>query len=292
MGLDKFDGAQIKRAKHDKEYVVIHRHTAQDRNISFEARGMLLYLLSKPDSWSIQVADLAQQCQKGRVYRILKELIEAGYIENRERKQLANGKFEWTPYILHERPITNIVPFPEKPDMEKPYLENADILVKTEQEKTEENISPQADTQSKKALTASKTSKPRKEDRIFNGIAFTAFDIDTRQEDYQHLIDSSKSGGRIGKISSALKKAFPDVTPEDIFTFFKHYKAKFPNADMPRDVDKYLEHFTSFRAQAPKAVIQYANNTSTLAQAELSEDERAAALATFKAGRLQKASGG
>lgn len=40
-----------------------------------------------------------------------------------------------------------------------------------------------------------------------------------------------------------------------------------------------------------KSVIQYANNTSTLAQAELSEDERAAALATFKAGRLQKASG-
>ena len=44
-------------------------------------------------------------------------------------------------------------------------------------------------------------------------------------------------------------------------------------------------------ATASKSVIQYANNTSTLAQAALSEDERAAALATFKAGRLQKASG-
>lgn len=235
MGLDKFDGAQIKRAKHDKEYVVIHRHTAQDRNISFEARGMLLYLLSKPDSWSIQVADLAQQCQKGRVYRILKELIEAGYIENRERTQLPNGKFEWTPYILHERPITNIVPFPEKPDMEKPYLENADILVNTEEQKIEKETTSAPVANSEIPATPlpvqAKLTKPE-QDAWYEAVNTVWGFVGGRNIDYQKFVRGEHTDKK--KKAAFIEYALiqPLAKPEQLIAWGKWQKAKAPDLNM------------------------------------------------------------
>jgi hypothetical protein len=245
MSLDKFEGAQIRRAKHEKDFVVIHRHTAQDRNISFEARGMLLYLLSKPDDWSIQVADLAQQCQKGRVYRILKDLIEAGYIENRERKQLPNGKFEWTPYILHERPITNIVPFPEKPEMVLPDMENTDILVNTEvQNKEEKNTSPLADEPRTDGNTQqAKKSKPATpNDPLFNWVAWNCFDLDPFAE--IHKPELKRNSGRIGKIKAyLLEKA---ATIEQLDRFKAYYAHNMAGYSMPKDDAKFSVHFKKF----------------------------------------------
>lgn len=247
MSLDKFEGAQIRRAKHEKDFVVIHRHTAQDRNISFEARGMLLYLLSKPDTWSIQVADLAQQCQKGRVYRILKELIEAGYIENRERKQLANGKFEWTPYILHERPVTNIVPFPEKPDMEKPVLENADILVKTDEEKIEKETTSAPVANSEIPATPlpvqAKLTKPE-QDAWYEAVKTVWGFLGGRNIDYQKFVRGESKKGQFAEY--ALAK--PLSKPEQLVAWGKWQKAKAPDltmisspAKVQNSIDNWLE---------------------------------------------------
>lgn len=294
--------ATIIRARHDKEnpYFQMRRATAQDSKLSWEARGMLSYLLSQPIDWEIKVDNLKQGCGEAKVYKIIDELKQAKYIKAREKYQDDKGHWHWTPYVVFETPFDDsldekIIPMPEQdttiphnPRHGEPFLGNEEIIQNKELQKKEtETTFPQAVTRIE-GLTSGKSSKPRKEDRLFNGIAFTAFDIDTRKEDYHQLLKTSKAGGRIGKITSALKKLSPAVTPEDVFAFFKYYKAKFPNADMPRDVDKYMEHFTSFRAQAPKPVIQYANNTSTLAQAELSETERAEALAAIQAAKQKQ----
>jgi hypothetical protein len=45
--------SSIIRVEHDrnKPYFVMSRALAEDSNLSFAARGMMAYLLAKPDNW-------------------------------------------------------------------------------------------------------------------------------------------------------------------------------------------------------------------------------------------------
>jgi hypothetical protein len=74
-------------------------------DLSWKAKGLLGYLLSRPDNWRIIVADLVKQSTDGRdaVYTGLKELINARYII-RERKRLERGRYSSYEYIVLEEP--------------------------------------------------------------------------------------------------------------------------------------------------------------------------------------------
>lgn len=140
--------ARIIRAKHDKDnpYFMMRRDSAQDESLSWEARGMLCYLLSKPDDWEVNVKDLQQQCGQGRVYRIINELKDARYIKDREKKHNPEtGKWEWTPYIVFEHPQPdNVIHITEtvtrKPQHGNPDTVNREIIQSTEEQNTEEVV--------------------------------------------------------------------------------------------------------------------------------------------------------
>jgi predicted transcriptional regulator len=74
----------IVRVQHDKDcpYLMVSKTTVQDTSISFEARGFLAFLLSKPDDWRIRPEELAKETKLNRatIYRLIKKLREAGYI--------------------------------------------------------------------------------------------------------------------------------------------------------------------------------------------------------------------
>lgn len=84
----------IKRAKRDSGYAVLPNAVTQNKELSWEARGMLCYLLSLPDDWEISVVHLIGQSPAGetKTRRIIKELEESGYLV-RERKQNVAGTF-------------------------------------------------------------------------------------------------------------------------------------------------------------------------------------------------------
>lgn len=115
----------IIRANHDAAtpYVAVSRDVAQDARLSFEARGLLLYLLSKPTDWRITIADLqrAGQCGRDRVYRILRELREAGYLQH-ARGRSTRGTIVWSDYVVCE--AGRMEPYPENTDVAEPYTEN------------------------------------------------------------------------------------------------------------------------------------------------------------------------
>lgn len=112
----------IERAQKGKDnpYFLSARQPAQNKDLSWEARGVLWYLLSKPDDWKIQIADLRQGCGRDKVYGILKELKDSGYLEYvEERKQ---GKVIRTFYRVHETPLTEI------PETVQPETEISDTV--------------------------------------------------------------------------------------------------------------------------------------------------------------------
>ena len=63
-------------------YTVIDSSALEDTAISFEAKGVLAYLLSKPDGWEIHQEHLSRVGGIGchKMMRILSELRKAGYI--------------------------------------------------------------------------------------------------------------------------------------------------------------------------------------------------------------------
>lgn len=85
-------------------FVVIDKTGLEDPQLSFKATGLLAYLLSKPDDWTVSYRGLADAKTDGKhaVMAALRELEEAGYLA-RECRSLGRGEFEWE-QIVYEVP--------------------------------------------------------------------------------------------------------------------------------------------------------------------------------------------
>ncbi|MEO6011996.1 MAG: helix-turn-helix domain-containing protein [Devosia sp.] len=72
----------IIRRRHQGAFATIPNSVANDEVLSFAERGLLVYLLAKPEGWSIQIADLQKQGGVGRdlAYKLLNALIARGYV--------------------------------------------------------------------------------------------------------------------------------------------------------------------------------------------------------------------
>lgn len=99
----------IFRATHNaaNKFFLFSRTSAQNTKISLEARGALLYLLSKPDGWECAIKDLMREGNIGRdkAYRIVEELKSAGHIVQRAQRD-ESGKFQHFVNDIHESPFT------------------------------------------------------------------------------------------------------------------------------------------------------------------------------------------
>src|SRR5882672_2330798 len=120
--------------KRDDPFTRIANTTLSDERLSWEALGMLSFLLSKPHGWRISRQHLINQRSAGKdkVTRILKELREAGYYVVRQIR-LPSGQLEYQNTILEQ----SISPLPENPATADLPLPGNPPLVTTDIETTE-----------------------------------------------------------------------------------------------------------------------------------------------------------
>lgn len=89
-----------------RRFTSVDRDTLNDKTISFKARGVLVWLLDKPDDWTTSQERIEREGIEGReaIASAIKELETAGYIR-RTRSRDGHGQWhvEWTVY---ERPGT------------------------------------------------------------------------------------------------------------------------------------------------------------------------------------------
>lgn len=87
-------------------FVQMHKAFLEDMNLSYKAKGILAYLLTKPDGWIARVSDLMKHGRDGResIYNGLKELQEHGYYQ---KQQIRNdrGRFSHWESTICEIPI-------------------------------------------------------------------------------------------------------------------------------------------------------------------------------------------
>ena len=134
----------IQRTPRRNNFTTIGNGIFMENALSFEAMGLLAYLLSKPDNWQVHVQALvrategtAQKRGENKILALLRELIGAGYIT---RKRQSSGKMDY--YVYDEpqgepsadtipdsgscaenasQPIEN-EPQPSKPHVAKPHV--------------------------------------------------------------------------------------------------------------------------------------------------------------------------
>ena len=144
----------IQRTPRRNNFTTIGNGIFMENALSFEAMGLLAYLLSKPDNWQVHVQALvrategtAQKRGENKILALLRELIGAGYIT---RKRQSSGKMDY--YVYDEpqgepsadttpdsgscaenasQPIEN-KPQPSKPHVAKPHVAFEGVLINTE----------------------------------------------------------------------------------------------------------------------------------------------------------------
>ena len=96
----------IIRTKREHNYTVVSNKVYDKNQLSWQAMGLLGYLLTKPDSWQVMVAELVNVTKDtkkptGRegVYNIINELKEKGFISVRKN---SDGS---TDYTVYDEPI-------------------------------------------------------------------------------------------------------------------------------------------------------------------------------------------
>lgn len=115
----------------ESNFYILDKRISEDMRLSWGARGLLIFLLGKPDSWSVSINHLRDETKgsskpTGRdgVYGLLEELITAGYvIRSQERAQ--SGGFSKNAYMVHESPLPDL-PYPANPYPAKPTLVSID----------------------------------------------------------------------------------------------------------------------------------------------------------------------
>lgn len=124
----------IIRAKREHNYTVISNKVYDKNQLSWQAMGMLGYLLTKPDDWLVIVSELvnvtketAKPTGKEGVYNILKELRDKGFIVVQKN---SDGS---TNYTVYDEPLPNQAepnqgkPNQAEPNQAEPTLLNTDI---------------------------------------------------------------------------------------------------------------------------------------------------------------------
>jgi hypothetical protein len=131
----------IIRVEKDKEnpYVMVNKEYLDNKKLSFKAKGLLTYLLSKPDDWSVYVEQLKQTSKDNRssVDSAIKELIKYKYVKRIARKK-DKGQFKGYDYTVYENPLRKNRN--GSAVTEKPYTENLQLLNNEKTNKGKTNI--------------------------------------------------------------------------------------------------------------------------------------------------------
>ena len=98
----------IIRVDHSKEnpYLQVSKKTIRDVDLDLQSKGLLIFLLAKPDNWRIRPDALAKELGIGKttVCYILNRLIKAGYVHRTLVKRNDKGRFQiGALYIVFEQ---------------------------------------------------------------------------------------------------------------------------------------------------------------------------------------------
>lgn len=146
----------IRGKRPESSFYTVSKTISEDRALSWKARGLLIYLLGKPDHWKIIIQDLINQTgdstsPTGRdgVYSILNELLGAGYLTRSNRRD-ESGTFVGSEYFVQEKPLT------PNPEADIPLAADTTLVKKETASRIEATAKNEVKPHSRKAKSGNK----------------------------------------------------------------------------------------------------------------------------------------
>ncbi len=96
------------RKNSDNPYVMVNKGFVYDSSLSAKAKGILLYLLSRPDDWQVYETELLSHFSDGRdsIRSGIQELIQSNYV-HRQRFRDPTGKLRHMTYDVFEYQVNS-----------------------------------------------------------------------------------------------------------------------------------------------------------------------------------------
>ena len=116
----------IRVQKRPNEFVLMDKGFLENPELSWKAKGILAYLLTKPNTWKVIVKDLVSRSTDGKsaIYSALKELTEKGYYAKNPIRDSENKRIECWRGIVSEMPMDSLLS--DFQDIENQEIENQD----------------------------------------------------------------------------------------------------------------------------------------------------------------------
>lgn len=124
----------VRVEKRENPFVQIDKTPINDNRLSWKAKGLLIYLLSKPNNWKVRISDLVNHATDGEkaVYSALQELEDCGYVIRKQIRE-TNGVFGEIEYTILEIPLHNEPSQKQKKKMKKSPQPQKGDTVKTQE---------------------------------------------------------------------------------------------------------------------------------------------------------------
>lgn len=236
------------RTQKTNNFTVVRNEFINDPMLSAKAKGILLYLLSKPDDWETRLEDIEAHMADGidSIKSGVRELKGRGYMV-RNRRHLSDGRFQWETLVLEvpisieqnaetpaksganpsvENPSMGVpsmvspsMDFPSmvNPSVEKPSMENP-LLLNTDRPNTD-------------LLRTDLTKEEKKVANATIAIAPQGKSVEQPKPDLSQIEQAAEQppSGKAGKSGSKKGSARRRPRTEDIYETLK-YREKFESA--------------------------------------------------------------
>ena len=278
----------------DNPYVMINKLGIQDPNLSWAAKGLLAYLLSLPDDWTIHVKELLKHTssRETNTYTVIRELLRYGYMEKVEYRY--KGKILALNYTVFEVPIDvsnhdttkarivkiddegNIVEAVEKPTCE-PYWENpneviphgdsTELLIKDFNNKDFNNKDFDVDDAAEKIIALYKSFKIEK--RVMpHTLRLLRENAHKFSEEVWEYIFIQASEDSVAKKYNYIKELIADFTKSKIYSLedLERYNAKYKESKSKPKEKKPLTRFHNINQRTDKYTAEELNEILAASQ--------------------------
>ena len=110
------------KTKKEKNFTVLDNTFIKDTRLSWKAKGLMTYLLSLPDDWTIHLSEIEQHATDGKsaLRSAINELKEFGYLKAEQKRE--NNRFAEMVYIIIENPDSPLTDFQQTENLQTENL--------------------------------------------------------------------------------------------------------------------------------------------------------------------------
>lgn len=208
--------------KRNERYKTIYLEAVEDPRLSWRAKGLHTYLISRPPEWKIRYKDLEGRSTDGKtaLASAIKELQDAGYLKI-DKLQDKNGRFTGSKWTITESasglPIDNS-PHPDFPDTGSPGTDSPDTGnrgISNKQVSNKEHLSNKKNTRSDKP-----TGSKRRQTKFPGEWYKRALDA------YQEIKGITLSGPEFSPLQQTLKSIYmAGHTPDEVIGLMRELEA-------------------------------------------------------------------